>query len=92
MNDIRPLIMSEVFAEAESMTQHFENIKQSHPNIAKALGITADMDYEEWREAYDRMVIEKLSRPLPVDISELQSPAIPFPRSWYSFYPRGGDP
>jgi len=65
------------------MKQHFEEIKQRYPKTAKALGITADMDYEEWREAYNRRALQEMIKPRPVDISGLNEP-VPFPgRPWY---------
>jgi len=63
--------------------QHFEEIKQRYPVAAKALGITEDMDFDEWREAYNREALRRLMQPLPVDTSGLKTP-MPYWQRWYS--------
>jgi hypothetical protein len=65
------------------MNQFFEEIKQRYPKTVKALGITADMDYEEWCEVYHRKALQEMMKPLPVDISGLKDQVL-FPWSWYS--------
>lgn len=67
------------------MRQYFEEVKQRYPKTAKALGITAGMDYEEWREAYHCKALRKMMKPRPVDTSGLNQP-VPFPGSWYSHF------
>ena len=65
------------------MKQHFEELKQHYPKTAKALGITADMEYEEWREAYHRETLRKIMEPPRISMSDSTTP-LPFPgRPWY---------
>jgi len=65
------------------MTQLFEDFKKQYPEVTKAMGILG-MTHEEYCEAYDRMVIQKFMRPLPVDISNLTTPLPSRWRMWYS--------
>jgi hypothetical protein len=62
------------------MTKLFEDIKRQYPKTAKLLGITAGMDYEEYREALHRRMMRSLMHPLPVDLSGLKIP----PTRWYT--------
>jgi len=68
--------------------QHFEDFKQEHPKIAEAMGIIG-MTYEEYCEAYDRMVLQKFMRPLPVDTTN----TTPLPQHrwqvWYTNSTKG---
>jgi hypothetical protein len=65
------------------MKQYFEDFKKQYPKVAEAMGILG-MTHEEYCEAYDRMVLQKFMRPLPVDTTGLTTPLPPQWRTWYS--------
>jgi hypothetical protein len=70
------------------MTQLYEDFKKEHPKVVEAMGIIG-MTHEEYCEAYDRMVLRKFMRPLPVNTSNLTTP---LPRKWQMRYSNSTNP
>jgi hypothetical protein len=63
------------------MTQLFDDFKKQYPKVAEAMGILG-MTHAEYREAYDRAIIQGLIC-LPVDTSSFTTP---LPPAWQRRY------